>query len=159
MGHKGNIVIHVGYSFDGIKSSIDNLCPVLTVGTAINKKRDKSGNTFFKEGGHAWVIDGYCNLTCDAVHKKTKERTTITADYVHCNPGWDGFYNGYYINNIFTFGIDGKANAEDEEIKSLWPGSNNHYKYGVIIFPNLIPRNKLGTYSKYPWHYNWRALW
>ena len=36
---------------------------------------------------------------------------------------------------------------------------NDHYKYNIKIFPNLIPKSKLGRYSKYPWHYNWEALW
>ena len=36
---------------------------------------------------------------------------------------------------------------------------NDHYKYNIKIFLNLIPKSKLGRYSKYPWHYNWEALW
>ena len=146
-------------SFDSIKSSIDNLCPVLAEGVAVNKKTETDGKETFKKVGHEWVIDGYCNLTCDAVHKETGERKTITADYVHCNAGWDGWYNGYYISSVFTFGIGGKATVGDNEIRSLWPGSNNHYKYNIKICPNLIPKSKLGTHSEYPWNYHWEALW
>ena len=162
IGSSGNRIKYIDYSFDSIKSSIDNLCPVLIEGWSVNKKETRctlSAGKGFKKSGHAWVIDGYCNLTCDAVHKDTKERKTITADYVHCNTGWDGWYNGYYISGVFTFGIDEKATAEDEEILGLWSGSIRHYKYNIKIFPNLIPKTKLGIYSKYPWYYNWRALW
>ena len=129
---------------------------MLIRGGVVNKKEDK-GKTTFKETGHAWVIDGYCNLTCDAVHNKTKERKTITADYVHCNVGWHGSCNGYYISNIFTFGI--RNGLEDCKIRNSWPGLDNYYKYNIKIFPNLIPKNKLGTYSQYPWNYHWEALW
>ncbi len=154
VGTKGNRIRYEDYSFNSVKSLIDNLCPVLIKGRAVNKD-----DAEFKEVGHAWVIDGYCNLTCDAVHKKTKERKSITADYVHCNAGWGGWYNGYYISNVFTFGIDNGLNNNDNKIFSSWPGLNDHFKYKIKIFPNLIPKSKLGTYSKYPWNYHWEALW
>ena len=160
VGPKGNRIRYECYSFDSVKSSIDNLCPVLIRGTAINKKTDTDGKETFKKAGHAWVVDGYCNLTCDAVHKKTKERKTITADYVHCNPGWGGNNNGYYISNVFTFGLEGGAIAKGNRIRSSsWPCSNKYYKYELTIFPNLIPKSKLGIYSKHPWNYHWEALW
>ena len=161
IGPHGKRIRYTNYSFDKIKSSIDNLCPVLIKGRAINKRHNStmSLGQEFQDVGHAWVIDGYCNLTCDAIHEDTKEKETITADYVHCNVGWGGDYNGYYISNVFTFGTGGKATAEDQEIRSSWNGQDNHYRYEIKIFPNLIPKNKLGTYSEYPWHYNWRALW
>jgi len=159
VGPSGNRVICTSYSFDSIKSSIDNLCPVLAEGVAVNKKTETDGKETFKKVGHEWVIDGYCNLTCDAVHEETGERKTITADYVHCNAGWDGWYNGYYISSVFTFGIGEKATVGDNEIRSLWPGSNDYYKYNIKICPNLIPKSKLGTHSEYPWNYHWEALW
>ena len=159
IGPKGNRIRYINYSFDSVKSSIDNLCPVLIRGTAVNRKTEPDGKITFNESGHAWVIDGYCNLTCDAVHKETKEQKTITADYVHCNAGWGGTCNGYYISNVFTFGLNGGANASDNQIRNSWTGFNDHYKYNIKIFPNLIPKSKLGRYSKYPWHYNWEALW
>lgn len=34
--------------------------------------------------GHAWVVDGYCG------------------DYFHCNWGWDGNYNGWYLSTNFV---------------------------------------------------------
>ena len=159
IGPKGNRVRYTDYSFDSVKSSIDNLCPVLIKGRTVDRKTDPDGKVTFEESGHAWVIDGYCNLTCDAVHKETKEQKTITADYVHCNAGWGGTCNGYYISNVFTFGLNGGANASDNQIRNSWTGFNDHYKYNIKIFPNLIPKSKLGRYSKYPWHYNWEALW
>ena len=55
------------------------------------------------DGGHAWVIDGYCKLACDAQNTKTGEKNRITLDYVHCNPGWGGISNGYYKYEIKIF--------------------------------------------------------
>jgi len=154
IGPSGNRIRYTDYSFDSVKSSIDNLCPVLIEGWAVNKDGAE-----FKEAGHDWVIDGYCNLTCDAVHNDTGETKNITADYVHCNAGWGGSHNGYYISNVFTFGINNGLNNNDNKIFGSWTGSDNHFKYKIKIFPNLIPKSKLGTYSKYPWNYHWEALW
>ncbi len=38
--------------------------------------------------GHAWVIDGYMKYSS----------TTV---FLHCNWGWDGYSNGYYIEGFF----------------------------------------------------------
>lgn len=41
-------------------------------------------------GGHAWVVDGYIDEV-----KKGEE-----SYYIHCNWGWDGGSNGYYLCNV-----------------------------------------------------------
>ena len=48
---------------------------------------------------HAWVADGYYNRTCTRYsdNKKFKE------EYVHCNWGWGGTYDGYVLANIFDY--------------------------------------------------------
>jgi len=88
-GHK---IRYENYSFDAIKSSIDAKAPVLIRGYGIDPKpTTPSALSNSSEGvkfGHAWVIDGYCNLSCIARHTETRERKLITADYVHCNIGW-----------------------------------------------------------------------
>ena len=81
------------YSFNAIKDSIDCLAPVLIEGRGLKVKSESVTSSNGKDVvdfGHAWVIDGYCNLTCDATNTKTLEKLSITADYVHCNPGWGG---------------------------------------------------------------------
>jgi|GEM_PF-1010347 len=156
-GHK---IRYTDYSFDAIKNSIDCLAPVLIEGRGIEKDEGKSLSNGGKnrDFGHAWVIDGYCNLTCDAVNRKTLEHKTITADYVHCNLGWGGLMNGYYISNVFTFGFK-RATATDENICPKGK-ADGHVKYEIKIFPNLIPKSKLGESRDafVGYRYNWRPL-
>lgn len=42
--------------------------------------------------GHAWVVDGYINEV-----KNNKQ-----SYYLHCNWGWGGTKNGYFLNNVFN---------------------------------------------------------
>lgn len=42
--------------------------------------------------GHAWVVDGYINEV-----KNNKQ-----SYYLHCNWGWGGIKNGYFLNNVFN---------------------------------------------------------
>ena len=43
------------------------------------------------KGGHAWVYDGML----------TASKDNKTSTFVHCNWGWDGRNNGYYISKAF----------------------------------------------------------
>lgn len=66
-----------------------------SIGGIINCLRDNGivyarGSTVM--GGHAWVYDGYCRATKD----------DTTKYFVHCNWGWNGNSNGYYISKIFN---------------------------------------------------------
>ena len=90
------------------------------------------------ESGHYWVIDGYCRLSCKAKNKRSGEIKNIVANYVHCNVGWGGYNNGYYIDELFTFNKP-TANAEDYQIRSTY-GKDNYYQYGIVMFHNIVPR-------------------
>ena len=63
--------------------------------------------TFSHSGGHAWVMDGLI-----AGKKDGNSRYLV-----HCNWGWNGDSNGYYLNDVFniTSGaeiLDGSSTAE-----------------------------------------------
>ena len=94
------------YSFSGIYDSINNGCPVIIAGDAIKNIEEHrflwwSWETVTGyEPGHAWVIDGYCNLKCTATNDNDVQ--TFTTNFVHCNFGWANGCNGYYIDNVFT---------------------------------------------------------
>lgn len=49
---------------------------------------------FFRNytGGHAWVVDGYIDQVVNY------ERSI----YIHCNWGWDGSQNGYFLSNVLN---------------------------------------------------------
>ena len=135
------------YDFNGIKVSIDHNAPVLVGGYAKKHVEKKSAWWWAWEweeikykSGHYWVVDGYCRLFCKAKNKRTHEEKNITTDYVHCNVGWNGINNGYYINGLFTFN-NPTANAEDYQIRSEY-GSEMYYQYGIQAFYNVVPKEK-----------------
>ena len=48
-------------------------------------------------GGHAWIYDGYLVYSW-GIDPKDKEKTAL---FIHCNWGWNGFRNGYYLSENF----------------------------------------------------------
>lgn len=63
------------------------------------------------EGGHAWIADGVGELHYDIwtyyyYNPKTKEYKDCelkqeVSKYVHCNWGWCGYNNGYFLEGVF----------------------------------------------------------
>ncbi|MBQ9238953.1 MAG: C10 family peptidase [Treponema sp.] len=86
-----------GYSLDKIKESIDAGCPVPVTGTS----KEYNSNGIVKYVGHAFIVDGYFNMSCVA-KKDGADDIPITADFVHCNVGWGGRQNGYYLSGVFA---------------------------------------------------------
>lgn len=150
--NKHHMVMNMDYSFKDVKYSIDGRCPLITRGDSFKYITKRWAFWWEWEeveygGGHAWVTDGYCKLSCDAKNHKTNEKVRLTLDYVHCNPGWGGTSNGYYISDIFSFNLG--ANASDYEIKSDKEG---YYKYEIKIFPELIPETRLNFDLFFDWY-------
>lgn len=66
---------------------------------------------FSGQGGHAWVMDGigtveyYCwTYYCyDPVSKsyESKDLKVVSSKYVHCNWGWGGIDNGYFLEGVY----------------------------------------------------------
>ncbi len=80
------------YNFSSIKMSIQQNSPIMIWGSHYNENKGKYE-------GHAWVVDGYANMSfCAGVAGHV---FSLTADFVHCNLGWDGICNGYYIDGLF----------------------------------------------------------
>jgi len=65
--------------------------------------------------GHAWVIDGYTIQFCN----KSDDRVLF-----HCNWGWDGTANGYYLSNVFD-----TSKNEDPDPNSGELDNNYNFKY------------------------------
>lgn len=82
------------YSFSKVAGSLNNMQPVYMCGkNTVNSK------------GHAWVVDGYriqydthAYYAADDLRLLDRTRTP-EKNYVHCNWGWDGYCNGYYLYN------------------------------------------------------------
>ena len=69
---------------------------------------------------HAWVIDGYLI----AYKYNPKKRTSDTHDYLHCNWGWNGYRNGYYLTDAFNTGqgSDFMDDPYEETPSDNWTG-------------------------------------
>lgn len=127
----------IGYTSDAIASynksqvisSIGNSRPLYTRGTS-------------SDAGHAWVIDG-ANKKEQTVTERIyqykdpgvpplvtnpsdwiliEERVMVlTEEYIHCNFGYEGLYNGYYVHGVFNlhdddYGITGSSFNSDVKI-------------------------------------------
>lgn len=98
-----NDVHRCNYSYDRVSSMIDNGRPVIIY--AIPGIRVWNS--------HAWIIDGY---KIKSRQKETKlykngklidsSTTTETCRMVHCDFGWGGPCNGYYVDGIFKLDSD-----------------------------------------------------
>lgn len=91
------------YSFDRIKGMIDNNRPLAICGMP--------DRWIFR--AHAWNIDGY----------RTSKYGSKEVKMIHCDFGWGGNYNGYYVDNCFNLGsedniYDGRHENDDRALNS-----------------------------------------
>ena len=66
--------------------------------------------------GHAWVVDGYIRSI----------KGYNTDYYLHCNWGWGGNKNGYFLSNVF----DTDAGPEYDDYATSTRGYEN-YQYNL----------------------------
>lgn len=97
------------YKFDIVKQMIDTNRPMAIC--AYPAKGIFSG--------HAWNIDGY----------RTSRRGDMDIKMVHCDFGWGGDYNGYYVNGIFD--LKSSDNLYDGD--GVHSGNRNNYKHFLRI--------------------------
>ena len=109
---------HWGYDEDLIISMLEDSNPIFIA--ALSPKLE----------GHAWVIDGYI------------QRNDSTPLF-HCNWGWGGLKNGYYLSKVFDTRndpIETESNGIDDAIISAEPPEKNYTWWWRIITyknPNL----------------------
>ena len=121
-------------SFDSIKVDITNGRPLYMRGT-----RYYIENGVQKSSGHAWVVDGYAIKSLyyyDTIIGWNGElieiRRKLYQNLIHCNWGWNGNCNGYFIIGAF----DNRYNLENDHPESGFrPYNTNNYTYRCI-FPN-----------------------
>ena len=88
------------------------------------------GVDYGANGGHAWVLDGVASAYCKTVTYtrynprtgayETKEIKEETLKYLHCNWGWYGDKNGYFLQNVF-YTLQGKEFDKPPVIGPLLP--------------------------------------
>jgi hypothetical protein len=72
------------------------------------RSRDEEQNI-----GHAWVVDGY-------IYDSRGEKPI----YLHCNWGWGGSYNGYFLSSV----LDTKKKKYNDDAT---PVTRDNYTYGT----------------------------
>ncbi|MDY5632560.1 MAG: C10 family peptidase [Bacteroidaceae bacterium] len=107
-------VKRLNYRYDRVTSMINNGCPVIIYaipGWRIGKS-------------HAWIIDGYKTKVRQKITKHFRKgylTNTVskpdTCRMVHCDFGWGGLCNGYYVDKVF------KLNSDQNEYDN--PGGKN----------------------------------
>ena len=82
------------YNETDIMQTIKKGQPVFARGNRGYKKK-----LFWKKytGGHAWVYDGYLIYSW-GIDPRDQEKTAL---FIHCNWGWDGNHNGFYLSENF----------------------------------------------------------
>jgi hypothetical protein len=102
------------YKFSVVKYYIENEEPVMATGytaeTIILGIKIPAGT------GHLWVIDGCAQMTTKVKDKVTGKEVDIEdypLDYVHCNMGWGGLDNGWYISGVFDTRHTKDGDGED----------------------------------------------
>ena len=74
----------------------------------------------FYDEGHAWIIDGG--------RRTTHSSGNFTTTYVHCNMGWDGKCDGYYLNAVF----DTTVGPAYKDINDVVVGTSDYnFKYDI----------------------------
>lgn len=89
----------------------------IVLGRGYAKKKKFIGIKVGYGKGHAWVYDGYCNAMKDGQTKVL----------LHCNWGWDGENDGYYLSKTFTT-AKGPEIHDDIDVMGN-NSSTNTYKY------------------------------
>ena len=117
MGYN-NVKLHWGYDEDKVLKSLENGCPIFISATSkvIN--------------GHAWVIDGYIKR----FYKQNPDSALKSQTLVHCNWGWGGLCNGYFISGVFK--------PKDVTISDNLGTTESEDKYWSLI--NYITYDKPG---------------
>ena len=102
------------------------------------------------------MIDGYSRMTTTAKNKYSGElEPGYEDDYVHCNLGWGGYANGWYISQVFDAGTYTDEYGNDYT-NIPWPdtngpipevtagrsvkGDNNFFRYEIVMLTGIKPK-------------------
>jgi hypothetical protein len=125
-----------GYDLSVIKSSINNGRPVLIGGYDTRTHyirtyyflwwvvRTEEWDSY--SGGHEWIIDDYSTRTRSLYFAGFTLRYPV--EYVHCNIGWGGQKDGWYLSGSFDVN-------NGPQTRSV--GTDNFYQFELEILPNV----------------------
>lgn len=116
------------YSFDRVTEMVDNGCPLIIYSVP--------GINVFKS--HSWNIDGYKikerMITTKTYLGSTLQNTAVqteTCKMVHCDFGWGGKCNGFYVSGVFKLN---DSNVEHDPNTSYSGNTNYNNLLKVITY-------------------------
>lgn len=87
--------------------------------------------------GSAWVIDGALVWNRDIWVFDGTNNVALCDYYVHCNWGWYGTHNGYFLSGVFNL----SQRAFDDNAEAVTDNNAGDIDYGVnnMIYYNITP--------------------
>ena len=144
-----------GYAHHGTYTKYDSdkglaLGPIIARGDAFRKIHTWKifGLTILQwseyYSGHDWVISHKITLQRDKhkyINDDLAETVSEEREYVHCNWGWGGSYNGYYFDKVFDVSDDSHPefqNPDELNTKSI-EGEDNYFRYVLRMHYGVKP--------------------
>lgn len=111
-----NARLYTSYKESAIIDMLNRGKPVFigALGASVNSK---------KGSGHAWVIDGI----------KTISLSKGTQHFMHCNWGWSGDCNGYYLSKVFDTS-NGAVSYDDDDSGEHYMSERYTWWYRVVVY-------------------------
>ena len=132
------------YNFATIKSEVSALRPVYISAYSF-KYVTKTPRFLFwggkttvsYSGGHAWVLDGVRVLRRKGskIDNFTNEVVKVfyqTKELVHCNFGWTGNGNGYYLSKAFNTVAGPEVRSSENEDATYGEARNYQFNHQII---------------------------
>lgn len=121
-------LVHEGfckYEYSSVVESIQQGSPLIFAGR----------NT---KSGHLFNIDGFAEMIVYATHNITDEKIEFRDNFIHCNLGWGGPKNGWYLSGVF----DTRTNFNhiedfDVNFRKIEYEASGTYSIGAEIIPQV----------------------
>lgn len=114
------------FDFETFETDLQNLRPCIMGGVG--------NSSIFGVGGHSWVIDGAIVQERDLFLYNPPYTAAPKRVFIHCNWGWNGTYNGYFIPGAFSTVYD-----QDGENPAWVPP---YYNVITRVFYDIYPLNQ-----------------
>lgn len=136
------------YNWETIKSEIYDRKPIYVRANCIKVEETTPRFLFWGgktsvsyRGGHAWVLDGIRTIKRKVTHIDRYYKHVIGTSYetkelVHCNFGWGGKDNGYYLSKAF---YAGKGLQMRSAGKTTTHGEDYNFQYNHQIIKDIKP--------------------
>lgn len=128
-----NTCRYLDYDIEVVCDMLENNCPIMIGALSSNLK---------KRAGHAWLVDGYYKLITENICEDESgnvisKYVVCENDYVHCNWGWKGRCDGWFLSGLFKT----SSPLEYDNPDALDTPENNRFNnmdYNYDIFYRMV---------------------